>query len=115
MQISMFRLILATFFSMAISIALGADLSRWSHENTYASQDQTGCSCDAPGIVGKFCATPYACKDMNGLCLGGCSAVSEDESGCSCDAPGVFPAAVGMLCATPYRCKEMNGLCVGRC
>ena len=76
MQRSMFRLILATFFSMAISIALGADLSRWSHENTYASQDQTGCSCDAPGVfpaaVGMLCATPYRCKEMNGLCVGRC-------------------------------------------
>jgi hypothetical protein len=115
MQRSMFRLILASLFSMAISIALGADLSRWSQENASVSQDQAGCSCDAPGIVGAVCATPHRCREMDGLCLGSCAQAVEDESGCSCDAPGVVPAVVGKLCATPYRCREMSGLCVGRC
>jgi hypothetical protein len=111
MQRSMLSLILASFFAMAISVALSADLSRWSHENSSATGDEISCSCDAPGIVGRFCATAYNCKDMNGLCLGRCSAVSEDESGCSCDVPGV----VAKVCAIPYRCKEMSGLCLGRC
>ena len=49
MQRSMFRLILASFLSIAISAALGADLSRWSQGNGYPAQGQIGCSCDAPG------------------------------------------------------------------
>jgi hypothetical protein len=115
MQRSMFRLILASVLSMAVSVALSADLSRRSHEDVYVSQDQAGCSCDAPGVVGLVCATPYRCKEMDGLCVGSCAQAISDESGCSCDAPGYVPALVGPVCATPYRCREIGGLCVGHC
>jgi hypothetical protein len=111
MQRSMFSLILASFFSMAISVALSADQLKWSHKKTYASKDEIGCSCDAPGVVGKVCATPYRCEEMSGQCAGRCLYASNDKIGCSCDAPGV----VGTVCATPYRCEEMRGQCVGRC
>ena len=115
MQRSMFRLILASFLSIAISAALGADLSRWSQGNGYPAQGQIGCSCDAPGVDGLVCASPYRCKDLGGLCVGSCVNASRDEAGCSCDAPGVFPEMVGMVCATPRRCKDLGGLCVGHC
>ena len=72
MQRSMLGLILASLFSMAISVALGADLLRGSHEETYVSKGELSCSCDAPGIVGLVCATPYRCGEMSGLCVGGC-------------------------------------------
>src|SRR5271166_3251922 len=68
MQRSMFSLILASFFSMAISVALSADQLKWSQDKTYASEDEIGCSCDAPGVVGTVCATPYRCKEISGLC-----------------------------------------------
>ena len=111
MQRFIFGLILASLFSMATATAMSADVSHWSHENAYGSQDEMGCSCDAPGVVGTVCATRYRCREMDGLCLGSCASVAEDESGCSCDAPGV----VGQVCATPHRCREMDGLCLGRC
>ena len=72
MQRSMFSLILASFFSMAISVALSADQLKWSQDKTYASEDEIGCSCDAPGVVGTVCATPYRCKEISGLCVGRC-------------------------------------------
>jgi hypothetical protein len=111
MQRSMLTLILASFFSMAISVALSADQLKATHKKTYASRDEFGCSCDAPGVVGRVCATPDRCEEMSGLCVGRCTYASKDEFGCSCDAPGV----VGRVCATPDRCEEMSGLCVGRC
>ena len=111
MQRFMLGLIVASLFSMAISVALGADLLRGSNEETYASKGEIGCSCDAPGAVGIVCATPGRCEEMSGLCVGRCTNAWRDEIGCSCDAPG----AVGMVCATPGRCEEMSGLCVGRC
>jgi hypothetical protein len=58
MNRSLFGLALASFFSMAVSVALAADLRMGSHQQTYTSSDQTGCSCDAAGIMGMFCATP---------------------------------------------------------
>jgi hypothetical protein len=111
MQRSLLGLILASFFSLAISAALSADLSRSSYGNASVREDETSCSCDAPGIVGRFCAIAYTCKDMGGLCLGRCAAVSENDAACSCDAPGI----VGRFCAVPYTCKDMQGLCLGRC
>ncbi len=99
MQRSLLGLILASFFSIAVSAALSADLSRWSSGNASIREDETSCSCDAPGIVGRFCAIAYTCKDMGGLCLGRCAAVSENDMGCSCDVPGI-PERV---CATPFR------------
>jgi hypothetical protein len=100
---------------MAMSVAQSADLSKWSYEKTYTSEDATGCSCDAPGVVGTVCATPYRCREISGLCVGSCVAATEDRTGCACDAPGVDLGVAGPVCATPYRCKEMSGLCVGRC
>ena len=71
-QRSMLRLILASFFSMVVSVALSADLLNQSHERTYSSNDRIGCSCDAPGFAGKVCATPDRCEEVGGLCAGGC-------------------------------------------
>jgi len=106
----MSSLALAFFVSMAASIALAADLSG-RYERNYASMGDAGCSCDAPGIVGLVCATPYRCTEMSGLCMGGCASGLSDNSGCSCDAPGI----TGLVCATPRRCQEMTGLCEGGC
>jgi hypothetical protein len=96
---------------MTISVALGADLFKQSHERTYGSSEEIGCSCDAPGVVGKVCATADRCEEMSGLCVGRCTYAAKDLIGCSCDAPGV----VGKVCATADRCEEMSGLCVGPC
>jgi hypothetical protein len=115
MQTFMFRLILASFLSMMVSIALSADLPRASPEYDYTPQDQMGCSCDAPGIVGLVCATPHRCREMSGLCVGSCTQAVVDDSGCACDAPGVDPVVIGTVCATPYRCRALGGLCVGHC
>src|SRR5580658_10131014 len=89
MNRSLFGLALASFFSMAVSVALAADLRMGSHQQTYTSSDQTGCSCDAPGIMGMFCAPPRACRGLSGLCEGPCAHSVSDEVGCSCDAPAV--------------------------
>jgi hypothetical protein len=62
MQRSMFRLILASVLSMAVSVALSADLSRWGHEDVYVSQDQAGCSCDAPGSSVWFARPPIGAR-----------------------------------------------------
>jgi hypothetical protein len=107
---SIFGLALASFVSMAVSLALAADLAG-SPERAYTSKDNVGCSCDAPGIVGPVCATPRRCEEMSGLCEGRCTYGVRDNVGCSCDVPGI----VGLVCATPRRCEEMSGLCKGRC
>jgi hypothetical protein len=111
MQRSMFSLILAFFFSMAISVALSADQLNWSHKKTDASTDKAGCACDAPGVVGTVCATPGRCEEISGLCVGSCTNAVTAKVGCACDAPGI----VGTFCATPGRCEQMSGLCVGGC
>jgi hypothetical protein len=110
MKKSMFSLALASLFSIAVSVALAADLAR-SPEQTYTPNDDVGCSCDAPGIMGMFCATPRGCRELSGLCEGRCTNSASDNVGCSCDAPGVY----GLVCATPPRCREMSGLCEGGC
>jgi hypothetical protein len=110
MKRTIFSLALASFVSVAVSPALAADLGG-SYGKTYTSEDDIGCSCDAPGIYGPFCATPRSCRELSGLCLGGCtSGVSENE-GCSCDAPGIY----GLFCATPRSCRELSGVCEGGC
>ena len=106
----MSSLVLASIVWMSVSVALAADLAG-SRERNYTSLGDDGCSCDAPGIVGLVCATRYRCREMTGLCVGGCASGLSDNVGCSCDAPGI----VGLVCATPYRCREMTGLCVGGC
>jgi hypothetical protein len=111
MKRSLFGLALASFFSTAVSVALAADLRMGSHERTYTSSDDFGCSCDAPGIMGMFCATPRACRELSGLCEGPCANSVSDEVGCSCDAPGID----SLVCATRPRCREMSGLCEGGC
>ncbi len=111
MQRSLFRFVLASFFSMAVSVALSADLSKGSYNATFPAGDQIGCSCDAPGIFGRFCATAGRCEEMSGVCLGRCVDVASDRTGCACAAPGIFR----QFCATPGRCVEMSGLCLGRC
>jgi len=105
-----FSLALASLVSIAVPVALAADLGG-SYQRNYTPTDQAGCSCDAPGIVGLVCATPYRCGEMSGLCVGRCVSGLSDGAGCSCDAPGI----VGLVCATPYRCGEMSGLCLGGC
>jgi hypothetical protein len=110
MKRSILSLALASFVSMAVPVALAADLSG-SRERTYTSEDNVGCSCDAPGIDGLFCATPRTCREMSGLCVGGCADSLRDDAGCSCDAPGID----GLFCATPRTCREMSGLCEGGC
>jgi hypothetical protein len=110
MKRAMFSLALASFVSMAVSLAFAADLSG-RYERNYSPAEGLACSCDAPGIVGLVCATPYRCQEMSGLCVGGCTNGFADVVGCSCDAPGI----VGLVCATPYRCREMSGLCEGGC
>ena len=72
MKRSMFSLALASFFSLAVSVALAADLRVGGYEKTYSSNDDVGCSCDAPGVFGLFCATPRGCREMSGPCEGGC-------------------------------------------
>jgi hypothetical protein len=68
----MFRLILASFFSMAISVALSADLLEGSYKKTYTSKAKVACSCDAPGVIGTVCATRDRCEEISGLCVGRC-------------------------------------------
>ena len=109
MKRAIVSLALALFVSVAASPAGAADLARG--PDAYTPNDRAGCSCDAPGIVGLVCATPYRCREMSGLCVGGCANGVADVAGCSCDAPGI----VGLVCATPYRCREMSGLCEGGC
>jgi hypothetical protein len=110
MKRTLFGLALASFVSIGVSLALAADIGG-GYERNYTPSEGSGCSCDAPGIVGLVCATPYRCREMSGLCVGGCANGVADVAGCSCDAPGI----VGLVCATPYRCREMSGLCEGRC
>jgi hypothetical protein len=103
-------LALASFVSMAVPAALAADLSG-SRERTYPSEEDVGCSCDAPGIYGLFCATPRTCREMSGLCVGRCTSGFSENEGCSCDSPGIY----GLFCATPRTCREMSGLCESGC
>jgi uncharacterized protein YqkB len=110
MKRTVFSLALASFVSMAVPAALAADLAR-SPVQTYTSEDNIGCSCDAPGIYGPFCATPRSCRELSGLCLGGCTRGVSENEGCSCDASGIY----GLFCATPRTCREMSGLCEGGC
>jgi hypothetical protein len=110
MKTAMFSLALASLVSMAAPVALAADLAG-RYERNYTSEDNAGCSCDAPGVVGLVCATPYRCIEMSGLCVGGCTNSFSDDAGCSCDAPGIN----GLFCATPRSCREMSGLCTGGC
>ena len=80
-------------------------------EKLHLRRNNAGCSCDAPGVIGLVCATPYRCIEMSGLCVGGCTNSFRDDAGCSCDAPGIN----GLFCATPRSCREMSGLCTGGC
>src|SRR6516162_6316690 len=86
MKRCMFGLALASFVSMTISLAPAADLVG-GRERAYTSGADVGCSCDAPGISGMVCATPLRCREMSGLCEGGCTYSLGDDVGCSCDAP----------------------------
>ena len=110
MKTAIFSLALASFVVMAVSAAPAADLAG-GYERNYTATDNSGCSCDAPGINGPVCATPYRCREMAGLCVGDCANSVSDEAGCSCDAPGIY----GLFCATPRGCREMSGLCMGGC
>jgi hypothetical protein len=110
MKAAIVGLALASVVSMAASVALSADLAR-TYERNYTSNEGVGCACDAPGVVGLVCATPYRCREISGLCEGACTNGPREEAGCSCDAPGV----AGQVCATPYRCREISGLCEGGC
>lgn len=113
---SLFGLAVASFVSMAVSLAPAADLA-WSPQRAYTlkrgyiSTDNVGCSCDAPGMVGRVCATPRTCEEISGRCEGRCNYALMESIGCSCNAPGV----VDMVCATPRTCEEIPGLCKGRC
>jgi hypothetical protein len=74
---SIFGLALASFVSMAVSLALAADLAgsperAYTSKRAYISTANVGCSCDAPGMVDRVCATPRRCEEMSGLCVGRC-------------------------------------------
>ncbi len=110
MKTAIFSLALASLVAIAASAAPAADLAG-RYERNYTATDNSGCSCDAPGVFGLVCATPSRCREMDGLCVGACTNSFSDSAGCSCDAPGV----TGLVCATPRGCREMSGLCVGGC
>jgi hypothetical protein len=110
MKTARLGLAVACFLSMAAPVALPADLAR-TYERNFTPREGAGCSCDAPGVIGLICATPYRCQEMDGLCVGRCTNSVKEGAGCSCDAPGV----IGLVCATPERCMEMTGLCAGGC
>ena len=110
MKRARFSLILASFVSLAAPVALAADLAG-NRATPYTSDEDIGCSCDAPGIYGPFCATPRSCRELSGLCLGRCTSSVSETEGCACDAPGIY----GLFCATPRSCRELSGLCERGC
>ena len=65
-------LILASFLSMVLSVALSADTPKKSHKKTYASKGDVACSCNGAGMVGTVCATLERCEEMDGICKGSC-------------------------------------------
>jgi hypothetical protein len=70
MKRCIFTLILASFLSMVLSVALSADTLKKSHKKTHASKGEVACSCN--GAVGTVCATLERCEEMDGICKGSC-------------------------------------------
>lgn len=69
MKTAMFSLALASFVTMTVSVALAADLAgRYErnfagrYERNYIFRDDTGCSCNAPGVVGLVCQPLVAAR-----------------------------------------------------
>ncbi len=84
MKTAIFSLARASFVAMAVSVAPAADLAG-RYEKNYTATDNSGCSCDAPGVTGLVCATPYRCREMAGVCVGDCANTVWDDAGCSCE------------------------------